>query len=33
VTVCGEDGSGFNQKIKVKPASVKQKSNSIATFG
>ena len=33
VTVCGEEGSGFNRKIKVKPASVKQKSNAIATYG
>lgn len=33
VTVCGEEGSGFNRKINVKPASVKQKSNAIATYG
>lgn len=33
VTVCGEEGSGFDRKIKVKPASVKQKSNAIATYG
>ena len=33
VTVCGEEGYGFNRKIKVKPASVKQKSNAIATYG
>ena len=33
VSVCGEEGSDFNRKIKVKPASVKQKSNAIATYG
>lgn len=32
VTVCGEGGSGLNRKIEVKPASVKQKSNAIATY-
>lgn len=33
VTVCGEAGSGINQKINVKPASMKQKSNAITTYG
>jgi putative transposase len=33
VTVCGEESAGFNRKIKAKLASVKQKSNTKATYG
>jgi putative transposase len=33
VTACGEESAGFNQKIKVKLASVKQEVNTIATYG
>lgn len=33
VSVCGEEGSGFVRKSKVKPASMKQKSNAITTYG
>lgn len=33
VSVCGEEGAGLDRKIKVKPASVKQKVNAIATYG
>ena len=33
VSVCGEEGSGFERKPKVKPSSMKQKSNAIATYG
>jgi len=33
VLACGEEGSGFDRKIKVKPASVKQESNTKATYG
>jgi putative transposase len=33
VTVCGEEGSGLDRKSKVKPASMKQKFNTIATYG
>ena len=32
VSVCGEASSGFNREIKTKLASVKQKSNTIATY-
>lgn len=32
VTVCGEEGSGLERKLEVKPASMKQKSNTIATY-
>ncbi|OIQ69801.1 putative transposase [mine drainage metagenome] len=32
VSVCGEDGSGLGRKLKTKPASVKQKSNTKATY-
>jgi len=31
VTVCGEEGSGLVQTIKVKPPSMKQKFNTLAT--
>jgi putative transposase len=33
VLACGEEGSGFVRKNKVKPTSVKQEVNSIATYG
>jgi putative transposase len=33
VSACGEEGSGFGRKSKVKPASVKQEVNAIATYG
>jgi putative transposase len=33
VSVCGEEGSDFVRKGNVKPASMKQKSNAIATYG
>ena len=33
VSVCGEEGSGSSRKAKTKPASVKQKSNTKATYG
>jgi len=33
VSACGEEGAGFDRKIKVKPASMKQEVNSIATYG
>lgn len=32
VKACGEEGSGLGRKIKVKPASVKQEFNTIATY-
>lgn len=33
VSVCGEEGSDLVRKSKVKPASMKQKSNTLATYG
>ncbi len=33
VKACGEEGSGLDCKIKVKPASMKQESSAKATFG
>jgi len=33
VTVCGEEGAGFDCKIEVKPSSVKQEVNIISTYG
>ena len=33
VSACGEEGAGFGRKTKVKPASVKQEVNVIATYG
>jgi putative transposase len=32
VSACGEEGSGFSRKTKVKPASGKQEVNTIATY-
>lgn len=33
VLACGEAGAGLNRKTKVKPASMKQEVNSVATYG
>jgi putative transposase len=33
VLACGEEGAGLGRKTKVKPASVKQEVNTIATYG
>lgn len=33
VKACGEEGAGLGRKTKVKPSSVKQESNTIATYG
>lgn len=33
VTACGEEGSGFERKLKVKPSSAKQEVNIITTYG
>ncbi len=33
VSACGEEGTGLDRKIKVKPASMKQEVNAIATYG
>jgi putative transposase len=32
VKACGEEGAGLNRKVKAKPASAKQESNTKAIF-